>query len=62
VDKARCDNVGICIDLAPGIFSLDEDDELTVENPVAARHAADANRAATACPRLALRVVAEQMP
>ncbi|MGW1751751.1 ferredoxin [Streptomyces sp. NPDC002092] len=60
VDNARCEGHGLCADQAPGVFSLDDDAELTyhfegVEVPD--QHQAAARAAVDACPVAALRAL-----
>jgi ferredoxin len=55
VDFDRCDSTGLCAELAPEIFELDEDDVLQVraERPAPGQWRA-AEDAARGCPKLAI--------
>ena len=55
VDFDQCDANGLCVDAAPGVFELGEDDVLRVraEHPAPALWPA-AENAARSCPKLAI--------
>lgn len=57
VDHDRCDSTGLCAEIAPELFALDDDDRLRIldEQPDPARWAA-AEEAARSCPKLAITV------
>jgi ferredoxin len=59
VDKTRCIASGDCVEMAPGVFRLDEDEKSEVYNQ---NGAADAViiAAARACPARAITVVDEE--
>jgi ferredoxin len=55
VDRDLCEANGVCEQLAPAVFRLDDDDELELLQPSPApEHEADARLAAERCPRAAL--------
>jgi len=55
VDKDQCEANGICVGIAPDIFELDENDELTIaEGPVPADREDDVRDAILQCPKAAL--------
>jgi ferredoxin len=57
VDRDLCEANGLCEQLAPAVFRLDDDDELELLQPSPApEHEADARLAAERCPRAALLV------
>jgi ferredoxin len=57
VDPIRCDAYGFCAELLPELVELDEWGYPIVDGrPVPRELAARARRAATLCPRLALRL------
>jgi ferredoxin len=55
VDHDRCDSNGVCADLAPEAFRLDDDDRLHVLAPRPDRaHWPAVEAAARGCPKLAI--------
>ncbi|WP_068155314.1 ferredoxin [Rhodococcus phenolicus] len=54
VDFDRCEANGVCVGIAPDLFDLNDDDELTVVHPVPEGREADAREAVSQCPRAAL--------
>ncbi len=58
VDMDRCESNALCVGLAPDVFYLSDDDELSVlvAEPVEDRRAAVA-AAARACPKQAITIV-----
>ncbi|NUP21164.1 MAG: ferredoxin [Streptomyces sp.] len=60
VDYTRCEGHGLCADQASGVFSLDDDAELTYHfegAEVPEEHQAASHAAVNACPVAALRVL-----
>ncbi|MFB6847000.1 ferredoxin [Streptomyces sp. NPDC056373] len=60
VDHARCEGHGLCAEQAPGVFSLNDDAELTHHfegAEIPDEHRTASRAAAGACPVGALRVV-----
>jgi ferredoxin len=59
-DRERCCGYGVCVQLCPGVFKIDADGLVYLENeivpPALAEEAAEA---AASCPAQALRVVAD---
>ncbi|UGQ12481.1 ferredoxin [Yinghuangia sp. ASG 101] len=63
VDHELCEYNALCVPLAPDVFALSDDDELTVLD----EHPADSLRsqveaAAATCPRQAIRVTDDTTP
>jgi ferredoxin len=57
VDPVRCEANGVCVDLAPEVFDLDDDEVLQVRpGELAAGDVEQVVRAVAACPRNALRL------
>lgn len=57
VDPLICEANGICMDIAPQVFSLDDDDVLHVRDPAVRPETEALIRSAVAgCPRAALTV------
>src|SRR6266702_3974756 len=56
VDKARCCGYGICAEVCPDVYKLDEHGFVYIEGPVPARLAGAAREGAGACPEEALTV------
>jgi ferredoxin len=57
VDRRRCEGHGLCIELAPELFDIDDDDVATVSQELLdERHSAAVKAAAAACPRQAVSV------
>jgi ferredoxin len=57
VDRDLCEANGLCEQLAPAVFRLDDDDELELLQPSPApEHEAGARLAVERCPRAALLV------
>ena len=54
VDRDRCEGNAICVGIAPDLFELDDDDYVTVTNPIPADEVALAVQAIADCPRAAL--------
>ena len=55
VDKQQCEANGVCVGIAPDIFDLDDDDELTVASgDVPADKEGDVRDAVAQCPKAAL--------
>lgn len=55
VDKQQCEANGVCVGIAPDIFDLDDDDELTVASgDVPADQEDDVRDAIAQCPKAAL--------
>jgi ferredoxin len=62
VDLLKCESNGMCVSAAPGLFDLNDDDELVVLNespPESDRSAAEA--AVRMCPKQALSLY-EELP
>jgi ferredoxin len=59
VDRALCIGSGDCVDTAPDVFQLDEDDKATVVDPDGAP-VDDVLEAAQNCPVTAIFVVGEE--
>ena len=59
VDRALCIGSGDCVDTAPDVFQLDEDDKAVVVDPDGAS-VDDVLDAAMNCPVSAIRVVGEE--
>lgn len=58
VDRARCEGHGVCEELAPELYQLDDDGELVILlDPVPAELARKAEAGARLCPVAALRIV-----
>lgn len=60
VDHARCEGHGLCADQAPGVFSLDDNAELTYHfegAEVPEEHQPASHAAVNACPVAALRAL-----
>ena len=62
VDMLRCDAYGYCSDLLPELVELDEWGYPIVTGEVTPELLEEAQRAAAACPRLALRLVPARRP
>jgi ferredoxin len=58
VDRDLCDSHGVCVDSAPEVFEIDEDDQmrLLVVHPVE-RQLASVHAAIGGCPKGALSIV-----
>ncbi len=57
VDPLVCESNGVCEQIAPEVFRLDEDDELTIVQPEPPASLHDAVREAVdRCPKLALTI------
>lgn len=55
VDRDRCEGNAICVNIAPDIFALDDDEYATViVDPVPVDREALADKAIAECPRAAL--------
>ena len=55
VDRMKCEANGICEDLAPGVFALDDSDELRILTTEVPDHLVnDVEAAVAACPKQAL--------
>lgn len=55
VDLDRCEGNGFCVNIAPAVFELDDDEYATVvADPVPAEQEALAAQAIEECPRAAL--------
>lgn len=60
VVTADCEANGMCVDIAPDVFELDDDDQLTVhEEQVVPARRAQLEQAARMCPRAAIRLELE---
>lgn len=60
VDLDLCEANGRCVDEAPGVFTLDDEDELHVNHAAVSEELRDALSAAVRrCPRRALALVEE---
>ena len=59
VDYTRCDSNGVCADMAPEVFEIDDGDRLQVYGrdgrPDA--HRRDVELAAASCPKLAITLI-----
>jgi ferredoxin len=57
VDPVQCEANGVCVDIAPEVFDLDDDEVLQVRpGELAADEVEPVARAVAACPRNALRL------
>jgi len=57
VDPVMCEANGVCVDIAPDVFDLDDDEVLQVRaGELAGEEAERVTRAVMSCPRNALRV------
>ncbi len=57
VDPVQCEANGVCVDIAPEVFDLDDDEVLQVRTgELAGGEEEPVIRAVAACPRNALRV------
>lgn len=57
IDWLRCDAHGICAEVAPEVFALDDwGYPIVADGPLPDRQARLASRAAAACPAVALRL------
>jgi ferredoxin len=57
VDPRRCEGHGLCIELAPDLFDINDDDlAIVVDELPEEKHAASLKAAAAACPRQAISV------
>ena len=56
VDMLRCDAYGYCAELLPGIVEVDEWGYPVVAGTISPLRLEDAQRAVSACPKLALRL------
>lgn len=57
VDPDLCEANGVCVGLAPGVFSLDDDDLLHIEQPGGVTVGLErVSKAVDLCPKQALRV------
>ncbi|GGK59518.1 ferredoxin [Nocardia camponoti] len=57
VDFDRCEANGVCVGIAPDMFELDDNDQLTVTvAEVDADRVPDAEEAVAQCPKAALRL------
>ncbi|OBK11717.1 ferredoxin [Mycobacterium asiaticum] len=55
VDRDRCEGNAFCVNIAPDVFELDDDEYAVVKtDPVPAEQEALAEQAIGACPRAAL--------
>ena len=55
VDVSRCEAIGFCVNIAPKVFELDDEEYARViADPVPAEQEALAQQAIEACPRAAL--------
>ncbi|MCA2242305.1 MULTISPECIES: ferredoxin [Mycobacterium] len=55
VDRDRCEGNAFCVNIAPEVFELDDDEYAVVlTDPVPAEQVALAEQAIAACPRAAL--------
>lgn len=54
VDFDRCEANGVCVGIAPDVFDLNDDDELSVVDPVPSGSEDAARDAIAQCPRAAL--------
>jgi ferredoxin len=59
VDRLKCISAGSCVDVAPGVFQLDEEYVAVIINPRGAE-IGTIIAAAEACPVEAIRVIDEQ--
>lgn len=61
VDRDRCEGHGLCEDVAPGLFGLDDEGELVLRFPgtVPSGREPQAREAMRVCPVGALRAVAD---
>jgi ferredoxin len=59
VDRLKCISAGSCVDVAPGVFQLDEEYVAVIINPRGAE-TGTIIAAAEACPVEAIRVIDEQ--
>jgi ferredoxin len=58
VDWLRCDGHGVCAEVAPEVFGLDDwGYPIVAQGPLDSGHEKVAKRAAAACPAVALRLV-----
>jgi ferredoxin len=58
VDELRCDAHGVCVDVCPEVFSLNDDDDMVtvlVDEPDESLRE-KLNRAALVCPKAAIRI------
>jgi ferredoxin len=57
VDWLRCDGHGVCAEVAPEVFALDDwGYPIVADEPLTRAHEKFARRAASACPAVALRL------
>lgn len=57
VDQRRCERHGLCIELAPNLFDIDDDDVAKVSQEfLDERYSAAVKAAAAACPRQSISV------
>lgn len=55
LDRDRCEGHGLCVDVAPELFSFDDADEIVIHHPeVPEGHAEKAATAVRVCPVAAL--------
>ncbi len=54
VDRGKCEGFGFCEEAAPGIFQLDDDGVLTIDQSAAAAAASTVTGALRVCPVAAL--------
>ena len=57
VDKDLCTGCGICIDVCPAVFEMDDENQaIVIADPVPAEHEADCRDAAEQCPSEAIQI------
>ena len=56
VDRGKCSGYGVCADLCPEVFHLDDGGFAYVDGPVPRQHLEDAQEAEHECPTEAIKV------
>ena len=63
VDRHRCEGHGLCVELAPKLFDIDDDDVAKVSPEfLDDHHSAAVKAAAAACPRQAINIASSSRP
>jgi ferredoxin len=59
VDPTLCEANGVCVGLAPAVFSLDDDEILQIHQQAAEEHVERVTKAVARCPKGALSIAPE---
>lgn len=57
IDKETCAGCGLCVQICPAVFEMDDDKAITGEDPVSETEADNIKDAAESCPTEAILII-----